>query len=575
METLFDKKYRYIKDLGNGGFGKVFLAKEELTGQFVAIKQLKAADKNGQDLLIHEMQMVSRFNHTHIINYRHYFFKEDILYFVMEYCSNGSLRKLMSDPKLVTTFVWKWMAILTETLSYVHSKGIVHHDIKPENILFTENRILKISDFGAANTHIGTFSYLSPESWLGFPANKPDPRNDIYSLGVTLLELLTSQNPFKGKMPDLILKAHQNKDYGIEQLSIWQQEIITKAISPVPESRFQTMSEFYEAVVSKTVPLFFDADSIKAGEIASRSQQLIMRKKWSQAISILDYAEQKYKPSVNIMLQKGRYFLRMGEIELAKKYFDKALIWNSRLNIQKELGWINLEIKNYSKAISYLSDHLHRNPEDYEAFNLLAECYYQTNRFELAIELLSILHNIDKKNKCFANNLYVCGIMYDSAKFSHPETMLKADQIDNYFFEYNYGLVNERKLSHNFDHPPFLKSKLLFMDYRFKDYSKSKLYISFDFGLGKQEKIFEKALIKIGRNGFSVNDVEVPGNGNISRRQCVLVNYRNDIWLYDLASTGTFLNGFHVIDKTPLLGRNIIKVGDFNLEITNEPDKLL
>ena len=144
MPELFDNKYRYVKLLGSGGFGKVFLAKEERSENLVAIKQLKNTDKTKQHAIIYEMQMVSRFNHPHIVLYKHHFVQQDLLYIVMEYCPLGSLRDLMSKEKITSTFVWKWMRELTETLQLVHEKEIIHHDIKPDNILFTENRTIKI-----------------------------------------------------------------------------------------------------------------------------------------------------------------------------------------------------------------------------------------------------------------------------------------------------------------------------------------------------------------------------------------------------------------------------------------------
>ncbi|MEI2674370.1 MAG: serine/threonine-protein kinase [Chitinophagaceae bacterium] len=213
MPELFDNKYRFVKDLGSGGFGKVFLAKEERSENLVAIKQLKNEDKAKQDDIIYEMQMVSKFNHPNIVLYKHHFVQEDLLYIVMEYCPLGSLRDLMRKEKITSTFVWKWMSELTETLQLVHEKEIIHHDIKPDNILFTENRTIKITDFGVANTGAGTRPYMSPEA-LGWETGAvKDARVDIYALGVTLLELLTKRNPFIGKSAEEIIELHDLKRF--------------------------------------------------------------------------------------------------------------------------------------------------------------------------------------------------------------------------------------------------------------------------------------------------------------------------------------------------------------------------
>jgi serine/threonine protein kinase len=574
MEQLFDNKYRYVKDLGKGGFGKVFLAKEERSENLVAIKQLKNEDKARQDDIIYEMQMVSKFNHPNIVLYKHHFVQDDLLYIVMEYCPLGSIRDLMRKEKITSTFVWKWMSELTETLQLVHEKEIIHHDIKPDNILFTENRTIKITDFGVANTGAGTRSFMSPEA-LGWETGAvKDARVDIYALGVTLLELLTERNPFFGKSAEEIIELHDLKDFGITGLPNWQQEIILKAIAKIPEQRFQSMKDFNEAIQAQSVPIIFDKEVIQAGDLAERAERFLQRKKWHSAFSLLEYAERTLKPNVNILLQKGKYHLMAQHIELAKSYFEQALKWNPRLDVQKELGWINLELQNYPTAISLLSDHLHRNPSDYEAYNLLMQCYYETNRYEPAMDLARILLDVDPNNRCFVSNYYICCVMHNIGQMVLPNTVLKADKSDNHFLNYNYGVVSETQPSHNYKMEPTLKSKLLFMDYRFNKYSPSTLYCTKGNYENFKEIVTSKPIIKFGRENYEVNDVKVPGGTGVSRRHCVIINYKDDIWLYDLKSTGTYVNGIRVADKIPLIGRNTIRINKTEYEFTNDKSKL-
>ncbi len=574
MPELFDNKYRYVKLLGSGGFGKVFLAKEERSENLVAIKQLKNTDKTKQHAIIYEMQMVSRFNHPHIVLYKHHFVQQDLLYIVMEYCPLGSLRDLMGKEKITSTFVWKWMRELTETLQLVHEKEIIHHDIKPDNILFTENRTIKITDFGVANTGAGTRPYMSPEALKWDKGSVKDARVDIYALGVTLLELLTKQNPFIGKSAEEIIELHDLKEFGITGLPNWQQEIILKAIAKIPEQRFQSMKDFNEAIQAQAVPLLFDKEVIQAGDLAEKADALLQKKKWLSAYAILDYAEKTLKPNVNILLKKAKYHLLAQQIDVSKTYYEKALKWNPRLDVQKELGWINLELKNYPTALSLLSDHLHRNPSDYEAYNLLLQCYYETNRYEPAMDLARILLDVEPTNKCFANNYYVCSAMHHIGKTVFPNTVLKADKSENHFLNYNYGVILESKLSHNYKKDPTLKSKLLFMDYRFNKYSPSTLHCTAGNTEAFKEAETQKAIIKFGRASFDVNDVRIADGTAISRRHCVIINFKDDIWLYDLNSTGTYVNGTKVLNKVPLIGRNTIRLAKTEYEFTNDKGKL-
>jgi len=575
MENLFDNRYRFKNDLGVGGFGNVFLAEEEKSKHLVAIKQLNSQDKKRQDAIIHEMQIIAQFNQPNIVSYHHYFIQDDLLYIVMEYCPLGSLREMIRKQKITSSFIWKWFKILTEVMQYVHEKNIIHHDIKPDNILFSEDRTIKISDFGVANTSMGTTPYMSPEALIWDISAVMDERVDIYALGVTLLELLTGKNPFFSKSREEILEIHDKKDFGITHLPNWEQEIILKAIAKIPEQRFQNMQEFNEAIQSKYVPIVFDKEVIKAGNLAIKAAQLLMRKKWSKAINLLDYAERQFKPSVNVLLLKGKYFLLQQKLESAKDYYEKALKWNPRLDVQKDLGWINLEMKNYPIAISLLSDHLHRNPSDYEAYNLLLQCFYETNRYELAMELARTLLDVDKGNMCFENNYYICCVMQNIGKIIIPNTVLKSSKSDNYFLDYNYELVLETEASHNFERKPTLKSKLLFMDYRFNKFIASTIFCTNTNSLLQKSGEILNPIIKIGRSSFPLNDIKVPGGTAISRRHCLIINCKDDVWLYDLESTGTFVNEERVIRKVPLIGKNTIRIGDAEYELTNDKDKLL
>ena len=136
---LLDNKYAFIKDLGNGGFGKVFLAKEKVSNRFVAIKQLKNTNRSEQEDIIHEIETISKFENPNIVTYYHHFWEDDILYLVMEYCSGGSLRDKIRNKEITASQALDWVQTLTTSLRIIHNKGIIHHDIKPDNIVFSQN----------------------------------------------------------------------------------------------------------------------------------------------------------------------------------------------------------------------------------------------------------------------------------------------------------------------------------------------------------------------------------------------------------------------------------------------------
>jgi len=573
MAELYDNKYRFEKELGKGGFGRVFLAREEVSDRLVAIKQLNNTDKEQQEKIIYEIQVVAKFNHPNIVTYHHHFSQDGLLYLVMEYCSGGSLQEKLDVKQVDAVNALLWIQTLAEAFEFVHQKGIIHHDIKPLNILFAENGTIKISDFGVANTGAGTRAFMSPEALNWESDSVKDVRVDIYALGVTLMMLLSGANPFYFLSREEIIALHDKGDFPIKKLPNWQQEIILKAINKVPELRFQSMNDFAEGIKAKQVPLVLNKDIIKAGEFAEKAEKLLSTKKWLRAGALLEFAAGQYPNNVNVIRVLGKYYLMQQHISKAKRCYEKALQLNSRLDVQKDLGWLNLAAKKYPIAISLLSDHLHRNPSDYEAYNLLLQCFYETNRYEAGMDLARTLLDINPENSCFANNYYICCCLHNIGETVFPNTVLKAKS--NEFVDYNFSIILESEPTHSKDKKPTLKSKLLFMDYRFLKLAVNTLhFVQSNIEDGKIGAT-TKRIIKFGRKGYDVNDIEVPGGTSISRRHCLIINCKDDVWLYDLDSTGTYVNNELVKDKVPLLGLNTIKIGKAEYQVTTDKDKLL
>jgi serine/threonine protein kinase len=570
---VYDNKYVFIKDLGNGGFGKVFLAKEKVSNRFVAIKQLLNTNKSEQEDIIQEIETISKFENPNIVTYYHHFWEDEVLYLVMEYCSGGSLRDKIATKSITSSEAIECIQTLASCLRIIHKKGIIHHDIKPDNIVFSPNGTIKIADFGVANKNIGTRAYMSPEAFSWDVDSKNDPRVDIYALGVTLMELLTKQNPFFGLSKEEIIEKHQSADFPIQQLPNWQQEIILKAINKTPELRFQFMIELEEALRAKSVPIIFNKDNLKAAELIALADKALKTNKWRNALRFLELAYKNYNNNVAVLLALGKYNLRIQKIDAAKSFYEKALKLNPRLDVQKDLGWINLEAKKYPIAIGLLSDHLHRNPADYEAYNLLIRCYYETDRYETAMELSKMIMEANPSLPCFANNYLIAFVLNSNSKSIPPKS--KSELKDNPFIEYNLSVVTEKKLSHNFKKTPSLKSKLLFMDFQFNTLKENTITV-----LETNNKIdrpysFNNSILKFGREEYNQNDIQVSGSNTVSRRHCIIINTKDNVWLYDLESTGTMLNDEIVTNKVPLIGHNKIKIKDIYFTLTTDKTKLL
>jgi serine/threonine protein kinase len=570
--TILDNKYRILFKLGDGGFGEVYLAEDLLIhNRQVAIKSLTLDDPNREQYLIREMEFLSDLDHPHIIRFYHHFNEHGSLFLVMEFCSGGSLwQALQKNVRFDTEQVTTWAIELCQTLQMAHEKGIVHHDLKPENILFDEAGILKIGDFGVANTRIGTIPYMAPELFLvAENVSRRDGRVDIYALGITILELLTGETPFLSLSDEEALDTKVRLNFIPESLPLWLREILLKALNPKPELRFQTMREFQEALESQHVPYVFNRKIIQAHKAALKAEWHLSRKKWVKAKKIVEQALFQDPDCLNALVTAGNCELSLRRVEKASRYFERAIRINPRVNIQKELGWIYLEEGRYPEAISMLNDHLKRNAADYEAYNLLTKAFYCTGRYEAASELIHIILQDYKDNKCFENNLLLCELLLGQ---SGEEVLHKVDT-ENPFIEYNWKVFKEEPSSWDIDGKIPLKSKLLFQEFRFGNPKKYKPNVLVVENIEGEQWHFDQPIISLGRN--EGNDIIFP-QSSVSRLHCVLVNYADDVWLYDLGSTlGTLCDESPVQNSIFLEGRHQISLSDSSITILTKEGILL
>jgi serine/threonine protein kinase len=577
LDSLINN-YKVVRRLGGGGFGEVFLVQENITNELRAIKKLNKSRSNQNDI-INEIQNVARLRLHNVAAYNHHFWEGEKLHFVMEYCAGGNLDSKIQEGKCDHEKVLEWMKLIAKCLSEVHKKGIVHKDIKPLNILFDEEENLKIADFGVSNSFGGTRAYMSPGTLFGLVRSPNDPREDIYALGVTMLECLTEENPFWGKNPQEIYEIHQGLLFQLDLLPEWIQSVILKAINQVPELRFQTMAEFAEAIEAKQVPIVFRKDALEAGKLAENIQKQIKAKKWIKAQTLVEHGLETYPSNLKILEVAGDYFLKRRLIEMARNVFETAIRINPRINIQRPLGEIQLESKNIPKAISLLSDHLHRNPNDLHAQNLLIKCFYLSERYQAGYDLATELLKVFPFNPFFDSNQYLCEVLLHAE--SNLVNMRVPKGIDKKpFIEYNFKVLlgGLKDKSHGFLEKPHVRTKLLFMESRFESIENSKSVITIVDSNQKEliGRKFTNKIILFGREGFAVNDIQVPDGTVISRRHAVIINQKDDLWLYDLESaTGVKVNNYIVNGKIQLIGVSKIEIGRFWYQVTGDEGRLI
>ena len=565
-----DNKYLITRWLGGGGFGDVFLANDEgILHRQVAIKALKQPREGNQSDLDWEMQALAQFNHPHVVGFYHYFTDANRLHLVMEFCPGGSLHdRLVVERCCTTEQVFAWGLELCEALAYVHTKGIVHHDIKPLNIFFAGDETIKLGDFGVANRHAGTPLYLPPEVLDGERVSRNDPRVDLYALGLTLLEALMGRHPFRDLPPDQARRIRRVHGFVPTDLPRWVQEVLLKVTHPTPELRFQTAEDFAEAIRAKHVSYVFDRNRIKADTLAKRAEAEIARRKWKRAETLASFALKSSPDSVAALLAAGRCQLMLRRIDKARESFLKAVSINPRAPVQKELGWMHMEQGRVATAISMLTDHLQRNASDFEAYNLLLKCFYLTDRLEAAESLAQTLIDEKVPSQCFRNNQILCRLLS-----GRDYTITPNASIDP-FVTYNLRVAAESPTARDAMRAKSLKSKLLFQEYRFGTVrlDRRQNTIAVYSPDGARHDI-SQPIVTIG--SLSANDL-VLRDRSVSRRHCVIVNFSDDVWLYDLGSTwGTVVAGTRLAGDVFLDGVHEVAVGNVQIRIAARSDLLV
>lgn len=224
QQNIIDDRYALVELLGRGGTAKVYLAYDNVLGQDVALKILReqyAEDEKFVERFRREAQSVARLSHPNIVPvYDWGRSGDDVYYTTMEYVPRGTLRAWIkrNGPFSPATAIGVALQI-AGALSAAHENGIIHRDVKPQNVLVTKNGDVKVTDFGIAwaaaassltttGTIWGTATHISPEQAMGRPAG---PRSDLYSLGVVLYEMLTGEIPYDAETHTGIALMHVNE----------------------------------------------------------------------------------------------------------------------------------------------------------------------------------------------------------------------------------------------------------------------------------------------------------------------------------------------------------------------------
>lgn len=246
-------KYTIIEPLGSGGFGAVYRARDTWINKDVALKVPHRQNLNFSELL-REPRLLAALDHPNVVSITTAEKQENIFFIVMEYIKGETLENIIAkNGALDVTLALDYACQICEAVEHAHQHGIIHRDLRPPNVLIADSGILKVADFGTSRfleiaaqgtTLIGSPAYMAPEQFEG----KTVLASDLYSLGVTMYQMLTGVLPYETPTPsnlNKLMRGELVKTPGLHNPLIPRllDDLIMKAMSPSLAGRYQNATE--------------------------------------------------------------------------------------------------------------------------------------------------------------------------------------------------------------------------------------------------------------------------------------------------------------------------------------------
>jgi hypothetical protein len=289
--------YEVLGELGRGGMGVVFKAKQLSLKRIVALKMLLAGSFPGSRALARfhtEAEAIARLQHPNIVHIYDIGDQDGCPYIAMEFVDGGSLRDRLRDALPAPRQAAEWILPLVRAIQHAHTRGIVHRDLKPANVLLTADGTLKVTDFGLAKqlddqagqtesgAILGTPSYMAPEQAQG-RVKEIAPATDVYALGAILYEMLTGARPFDGETTlDVLMKVVSEEAVRPSRLRpdvpADLEAICLKCLAKAPEQRYASA-----ALLGDDLDRFLAGTRILAGRTVSPAEPVKAQPRWTAA----------------------------------------------------------------------------------------------------------------------------------------------------------------------------------------------------------------------------------------------------------------------------------------------------
>ena len=361
---FISNRYEILEKVGNGGMATVYKAKCHVLNRFVAVKVLKDEYTTDAEFIRRfnaEAQSAAGLTHANIVSVYDVGHEDNVYYIVMELIQGKTLKQIINeDGKLP----WKWsvnIAIqIASALESAHKNNIVHRDIKPHNIIITEDGVAKVTDFGIAKavsnstitafgTTIGSVHYFSPEHAQG---GFTDAKSDLYSLGIVMYEMLTGRVPFDADTPVSVALKHM-QETAVEPVKLNPaipnavNKIIVKAMQKDPSLRYESATEMIKdlSLALKNPDGNFVQDSQDTGRtqvIHTVSQERTAGKNKKKKNKMVEYFEKHPKAKIPLVIL-GCILLFIATIFATRALMDMGTIKD--VQIPQLVGKTEQEIK--------------------------------------------------------------------------------------------------------------------------------------------------------------------------------------------------------------------------------------
>ncbi|XP_059692968.1 serine/threonine-protein kinase PAK 3-like [Haemorhous mexicanus] len=260
-----EAEYTELETIGKGGFGTVCMAVETATGEEVAIKKISLAQESGSELCLNEIQVMRGNKHANLVNYLDSYLVDEELWLVMEYMDGGSLHDVIRETRMAEGEIAAVSRECLQGLDFLHSKQVIHRDIKSHNILLGLDGSVKLADFGLAaqltaeqskqRSAVGTTYWMAPEI---FTRKLYGPKVDIWSFGIVGIEMVEGAPPYRMKtsrtVQQLISSGGRPKLQKPRQQSAWLRDFLHCCLEREEDRRWSAQELLQHPFVTSAKP---------------------------------------------------------------------------------------------------------------------------------------------------------------------------------------------------------------------------------------------------------------------------------------------------------------------------------